>query len=133
MGEYDDIIDLPHHVSRNHRQMPMRNRAAQFAPFAALTGYDQCVSEAGRQTEQWTDVGESDKAQMDRTMMQIMASASEHPLVRITYFVPDQRKAGGRYVTVTGNIDRMRMETGDLLLQDGTSVPIRLIHDISLD
>ena len=95
--QYDDIIDLPHHVSSRHPQMSMTDRAAQFSPFAALTGYGDAVREKARLTEQKPDLSEEERAELDYKLQMACGpdSEGERPEVRITYFVPDRKKAGG--------------------------------------
>ena len=95
---YSDIINLPHHVSVKHPQMSMTERAAQFNPFAALTGYDDAVEETARLTESQAELTESRKAALDEALREIL-SAETRPQVTIRYFLPDEKKAGGRYVT----------------------------------
>ena len=87
--KYADIIDLPHHVSKRHPQMSMWNRAAQFAPFSALTGYDAAIRESGRFTDDWVGLSESGNEEMNRKMELIVSMLSEHPSVAIEYFVSD--------------------------------------------
>ena len=95
---YDDIIRLPHHISQNHPQMPLRDRAAQFAPFSALTGYEAAVGETAR--------------------------LKDRPEVTIEYFVPDERKSGGAYVTVTGRVRHISVPERTLVMEDGTVIPL---------
>lgn len=92
MGKYDDIINLPHHVSRTHPQMTMEERAAQFSPFAALTGYDDAVTETGRLTDQWMPLSEEETEDMNQKLRFLMDHAGEQPAVSITYFIPDQKR-----------------------------------------
>ena len=98
---YDDIIYLPHHVSRNHPQMPLRERAAQFAPFAALTGYEAAVGETARLTSERRELDPQEAEELDRRLTELAARLPDHLEVTVEYFVPDDRKAGGAYVTVT--------------------------------
>ena len=95
MGEYDDIINLPHHVSKTHPQMPMMNRAAQFAPFSAVAGHEAAIREAGRITDGWMDIADSGNEELNRKMELLLSKLSEHPMVTIEYFLPDQHKSGG--------------------------------------
>ena len=130
MDQYHDIITLPHHVSPVRRPMPALNRAAQFAPFAALTGYEEAIRETGRLTEEHRVPDESQKARLDRTL-QYLRDHPDGPPVTITYFVPDNRKAGGAYISATGRV-RKFLETERLLLLDsGAAVPVEQIWDIS--
>ena len=100
MGPYDDIINLPHHVSTRHPQMPIKDRAAQFSPFAALTGYAGEVTEAARITETRIELTEDQKAKLDERLCLLEDIFPERPNVTFIYFVPDQRKQGGSYATV---------------------------------
>ena len=100
-GKYDDIIHLPHHVSATRPRMPMLDRAAQFSPFVALTGYEAAVRETARLTDQRVELDESAKAELDRKL-RLLLSLPGQPEASITYFRPDERKEGGAYETVTG-------------------------------
>ena len=104
---YDDIIYLPHHVSLNHPQMSMHQRAAQFSPFAALVGYEDVVEETARQTAPERELKEDEKAELDRRIGIVAAHLSEHPVVTIEYFVPDKRKDGGEYVFKSGEVEKI--------------------------
>ena len=128
MGNYDDIINLPHHVSKRHPQMSMWNRAAQFAPFAALVGYDEMVDEEARLTDRLITPGESDLDRLDRLFRRLSAqlSAGQRPPVSVLVFVPDPYKAGGRYETVTGRAKRLDPVEKKLLLF-GDGIPPREI------
>ena len=95
--DYDDIINLPHYEPKHHPRMSMWNRAAQFAPFAALTGYDAAIQESNRVTDDWIDLGESGNEELNRKMELILSKLSEQPQVTIEYFVPDEHKEGGSY------------------------------------
>lgn len=105
--EYKDIINLPHHVSSKRPQMPMLDRAAQFSPFAALTGYDDAIHETARLTNDKIDLSEEEKETLDRKQQILSEKLSVHPALTITYFVPDARKSGGAYVTISGNLKRL--------------------------
>ncbi|MBE7043212.1 MAG: YolD-like family protein [Ruminococcaceae bacterium] len=122
--EYDDMIHLPHHQSKKRMRMSLSDRAAQFAPFAALTGHEQAVEETARLTEERLELSDSAREELDR-MLQFLA---EHPkTVRVTYFIPDAKKAGGAYVTVTGMVKKISRYHGVLTLTDGTEI---LVKDI---
>ena len=94
--KYGDIIHLPHPVSEKHPRMPMQDRAAQFSPFAALTGYEEAIYETGRLTEEKTELGEEEKAILDRKQQLLLEKLDERPTLTVTYFVPDEKKSGGR-------------------------------------
>mgnify|MGYP005779672311 FL=1 len=99
MSRYDDIIDLPHHRSKTHPHMPIADRAAQFAPFAALTGYGDAVEETARYTEEKLEPDADRLAELDERLCELLQHLDERPKVRVTYFVKDEKKTGGRYVT----------------------------------
>ena len=106
---YDDIIDLPHHVSRTHPPMPLLNRAAQFAPFAALTGYGDAIAEAARLTEDQQELSEADRLALGEKLALLRDSLASSPTVTLTYFQPDERKAGGgRRAGAAGHVHRLR-------------------------
>ena len=128
---YADIIDLPHHQSETRRHMSLHDRAAQFAPFAALVGYDEMVGEEARLTDRQIALGESDLDRLDRAFRSLAAqlSAGLRPGVSVLVFVPDSRKAGGRYETVTGCAKRLDPGEKRLTLL-GEGSPSR---EISLD
>ncbi len=124
---YEDIIRLPHPTSKKHSQMSMVERAAQFSPFAALTGFDAVIQETGRLTDQRVELGESDREELERRLNYLDAQVEEHPLVKVTYFLLDEKKEGGAYVTVQGKLKRINSGEGVLLLEAGEGVPIREI------
>ncbi len=126
---YDDIIDLPHHVSERHPQMSMYNRAAQFAPFAALTGHDAAITEAARLTDAELELSESDAEVLNRKLAYLQ-SLDEKPTISVTYFVPDDRKKGGSYHTTSGIIKRIEPDEGVLQFEDGTGISICRIRGI---
>ena len=130
MDEYDDIINLPHHVSKNHRQMPMEMRAAQFAPFAALTGYDAVINETARLTDQQVDLEDYDNERLNRKYAELIENISEHPVITVSYFKPDKQKGGGAYVSKTGHIKKVDTYEQLMIMEDGTSIPLAAIVDI---
>lgn len=128
--EYDDIINLPHHVSATHPRMPMIDRAAQFSPFAALTGYDAAIKETGRLTDRRIELSEDARIVLDRKQQILLDHISGHPEVSVTYFVPDERKSGGTYVTVTGNVKKLDAYQRLLILTDGTKISLDDVFDM---
>ena len=124
MGNYDDIINLPHHVSETHPPMSRADRAAQFSPFAALTGYDAAVRETARVTQRRVELEEGVKAELNARLHQILEHLPEQPQVSFTYFVPDKRKEGGAYCTATGIVRKMDSVTRTITLTDGRNIPI---------
>lgn len=129
---YDDIIDMPHHVSETHPQMSRHDRAAQFSPFAALTGYEDAVEEAGRLTNRRIVPDEEKAALLDRTMRKILENISLHPLIHAIYFIQDIRKTGGRYAEYTGRIRTFNEYNKILIFEDGTKIALYDIYDIEV-
>ena len=130
MGKYDDIINLPHHVSRTHPQMTMEERAAQFSPFAALTDYDDAVTETGRLTDQWMPLSEEETEDMNQKLRFLMDHAGEQPAVSVTYFIPDQKKAGGAYQTKQGTIRRIDAVNRIIEFTDREKLDMKYIREI---
>lgn len=129
---YDDILYLPHHVSQTRPRMSMQERAAQFAPFAALTGYGAVIREAGRLTERKVELGDSEAEALERALRRLAGHAGSHPRIKVTYFLPDGKKEGGAYVIVTGRFKRIDEAAHQLLLLDRTAISIEnllLIED----
>ena len=131
MGDnYEDIIHLPHHVSKARPQMPSIDRAAQFAPFAALTGYDEAVKETARMTDQRIELDDAQKEILNKKMCLAMERADEQPNVSVTYFLPDQKKAGGAYLTINAVIKRIDEYERLVVFTDKTAIPIDDIYEI---
>jgi len=127
---YDDIINHPHHVSRNHPQMSMHDRAAQFSPFAALTGYEAAVGETARLTEQRRELDEQESAELNRRLSFLASKLDEHPEVTIEYFVPDDRKVGGSYVTITGMVEKIFSMERIIAMSDGQVIRIADVQSL---
>lgn len=121
MGKYDDIIDLEHHRSQKHPPMPEGDRAAQFAPFAALTGYGEAIDESVRMTETWTELTEEEAQELDRRLKILLRSGEE---TRITRFVPDARKTGGSYETIRCRIRRIEEADRVIITEAGERIPM---------
>ena len=100
--KYDDIIMLPHHVSKRHPQMSPLNRAAQFSPFAALTGHEDAIQETARLTDSFVEMDESRKSQLDGQLGLIRDNLDAQPEIEVTYFQPDEKKSGGAYLAPRG-------------------------------
>lgn len=115
---YDDILHLPHHVSPRRSRMSDWDRAAQFSPFAALTGYDATVRETARLVGRRTILAEDGCEELDRKHQRLLEHLSERPEITVTYFVPDLRKEGGEYVTVTGRLEKL-IPTQQLMILEG--------------
>ena len=128
--QYDDIIHLPHHVSKTRPQMSMLDRAAQFSPFAALTGYEDAIQETGRLTDTKVEIGEEVREELDRKQQYLQDIIADRPEITITYFVPDEKKAGGSYTSRTGSLKRIDCYERLLVLTDGTKIPLDEIVDI---
>lgn len=132
MGEYDDIIGLPHHVSSTRPHMPMLDRAAQFQPFRALTGYEDAVQETARYTDEKVELTEDEKALLDMELQRLSDDIASRPQVTLTCFRPDKRKSGGAYVTTTGRLKKIDDIEGALILASGERIVIEDILDIQV-
>ena len=130
-GAYDDIINLPHHVSTTRPHMTAIDRAAQFSPFAALTGYDTAIKETARLTDERIELDESTKDALSDKLQIIADRLKEHPKIAITYFQPDAKKTGGAYVTATSTAKKIDEYERVVVMTDGTAIPIDEI--ISID
>ncbi len=128
---YSDIIDMPHHVSKDRPHLSMHQRAAQFSPFAALVGYEDVIEETTRQTDTKRELDETEKAELDRKLSVIAAHLTEKPIVVIEYFVPDKTKTGGEYVFKSGTVAKILQVQKKIVLGDETEIRIEDIADIS--
>lgn len=129
-GEYDDIINLPLHVSKARQPMSMLERAAQFSPFQALTGYGAAIKETARLTDEKAELGEDDLSALNAKLRILTDHLEESPEVSFVCFRPDERKAGGSYVSVTGKVRRIDEVTGQIILLSGEKIPIHSICDM---
>lgn len=129
MNKYDSIINLPHHTSKVRKPMSMEDRAAQFAPFAALTGHDEAVRETARITSERIELSE-DEARRLNARMDYALSLARPPELTVTHFVADTLKCGGRYVQTTGRIKKVDTYKGAVILQDGTAIALADIMSI---
>lgn len=132
MGDYEDIINLPHHVSATRPQMSMMDRAAQFSPFAALTGYDAAIKETARLTDQKIELDDYEKEEINDKIQLIAEHIREDFEVVITYFQPDGKKAGGAYVDALGVVKKIDEYERMIVFQEGRKVPIDDILEIKL-
>ncbi len=123
MGQYDDILLLPHHVSEKHPPMSMIDRAAQFSPFAALTGYDAAIDETARWTDARRELTEEQQQRIGALLHTLKNREKDLPKVMVTYFVQDKKKPGGSYQTVRGQLKKIDEHAGVLTLRDGMSIP----------
>ena len=121
-GKYDDMLDLPHHTSPRHPRMSLRDRAAQFAPFSALTGYDDVIDETARLTDGKIELSEDARALLDVKQRLLQRRIAERPRVTVVHFVADQRKTGGAYRSFTGNLIRMDETSREMIFADGTRI-----------
>lgn len=128
--DYDDIIHLPHHVSKTHPQMPLLNRAAQFSPFAALTGHAAAIQEAARLTDPFIEPDESRKELLNAQLQMIKENLEQKPKIEVTYFRPDSRKSGGAYVTFCGQVQKIDENSRRILFVDGTTIQIEYLYAI---
>ena len=122
--KYDEIMSLPHHVSKTRPQMPMSDRAAQFSPFAALAGYDSAIRETGRLTDEKIELDEESLTALNVRYQMLMDVLAEGPEVRITYFKPDEKKAGGAHMTIIGAVRKIDDFEQMITMRDGTRIPM---------
>ncbi len=128
--KYDDIINLPHPTSKKHPRMPLEDRAAQFAPFAALTGHEEAIKETARLTDDREILSDEVIAVLNDKLRIIAKNLDAEQTVKITYFVPDDKKSGGAYVTHSGIVRKIDLYEHILIMTDGTVVPIGQISEI---
>lgn len=128
---YNEIINMPHHISKNHKRMSISDRAAQFASFQALSGFGDDIEEEMRITEQWIEPEEYEKSIINEKINQIINC--KNAFVKITYFVMDELKSGGAYISVKGNIRRVSETERIIVFADNTVIPIDFIKDITIN
>ena len=129
-GPYDDIINLPHHVSAARKKMSMTDRAAQFSPFAALKGYEDSIEEMRRVTDCGAEIDMDGAAMLNEKISLLSQNQKAHPEVTVIYFQPDERKRGGAYCCVTGELKKIDAYQKLLILEDGTAIGFEQLHDI---
>lgn len=129
--DYDDIINLPHHTSERHPRMPMSSRAAQFSPFAALTGYGDVIDETARLTGRKIPLEDEQKQEIDQKLDILRTVIKTRPEATFRYFVADEKKEGGTYIIVTGNVRRIDAIERLVLLADGKRIPVEDIYSVS--
>ena len=132
-GPYDDIIDLPRPVSRKHPPMPMMKRAAQFLPFAALTGFEGEIAEAARLTETAPELSEDALAALDEQLSLLRQLLPDQPQVTVTRFLPDERKAGGHFETLTGRVRRLDEVGRTLRFTDGVRIDLDTVVELTVE
>ncbi len=131
--EYDDIIELPHHVSSSRRSMSIIDRAAQFAPFAALTGYDSAVKEAERKTDELILLSEEDASEIDEKLKIIIREIENHPLIEIVYFKKDEKKDGGNYIKLLERVKEVDEYKKEIIFMSQLNIPVKNIYSIKGD
>ena len=127
---YEEMLHMPHHVSGKHPQMSRYDRAAQFSPFAALTGHEAAVQEAARVTEERAELDEGEKERLNEILYTLLEKYQGHPDISVTYFCPDARKSGGRYVIETGRIQKLDTFRRTILLDNQSEIPMDQISNI---
>lgn len=130
---YEDIIDLPHPTSVRHPRMPRISRAAQFSPFAALTGHEAAITETARLTDQKMELTEEAKAELDQIQQMLLEHIAEQPEVTVTWFQPDERKEGGAYRKTIGLLKRIDTVQRMLYFHNGVQIPLDDILDIQTE
>ncbi|MDO4940397.1 MAG: hypothetical protein Q4E33_01735 [Erysipelotrichaceae bacterium] len=130
MSKYDDIINLPHPVSKKHKPMSSYNRAAQFAPFAALVGYDEVIKETGRTTADEIELGEDQINDINNKLFYL--SNNKENLVNVTFFEKDKYKKGGAYLSIIGKIKKIDLDNGTIIFEDKNKILIKNIIEINI-
>ncbi len=130
MGAYEDILHLPHHRSEKHPPMSMRDRAAQFSSFRALTGYEDALGETARLTDERIERSEEEQQRLDAILQHLERRLPERPAVTVTYFRPDDRKAGGAYLQHTGSLRTIDRVNGRLVFADKWTVALEDVYDL---
>lgn len=123
-NQYEDIISLPHHVSPTRPRMSMQDRAAQFAPFAALTGYDSVITETGRLTDEKIELDEEALTALDMRYQILMDALDDKPEITITFFKADEHKEGGKYLTMTGTVKKIDAFERLIVMQGSEKIPM---------
>lgn len=132
MGKYDNILNLPHHVSSTRPHMSMHDRAAQFSPFAALTGYDDTVRETARLTDEKLELTADRTTYLNQKIAFLKEHAEERPEITIEYFIPDEKKSGGKYVTLSGKFRRIDEYNHNMVFTSGEEIPLNDIFEIDV-
>lgn len=132
MDKYDDIINLPHYEPKYHPRMSMYKRSAQFAPFSALVGYDEQVKECSRITDKRLEIDDELKEKISNKLNKINEFIKEYPAVEITYFIPDDKKEGGKYVTEKVNVKRIDFINRFIKLTDNKKIFLDDIIDLNI-
>ncbi len=132
-SRYEDMLELPHHISRERPQMAMEERAAQFSPFAALTGYGDAIRETGRLTERQLELEPDVKDRLNEKLRLLMELPSPRSEVSIVYFLPDEKKEGGSYVSVRGRVKKVDENSRQIVLENGGRIPLEAVMELDGD
>jgi hypothetical protein len=130
--DYEDMLDMPHHVSSTRPRMSVQDRAAQFAPFKTMVGLDDEVTEVARITDEKLEISEEEAETINQALQEIAENISSHPKVKILYFCPDRKKAGGEYRSYEGNVKRINEAQEKLIFIDGTTVNINDLYEVNI-
>lgn len=131
MGKYEDMIYLEHHVSKKHPQMSIHDRAAQFSPFAALTGHGEAIAETARLTDRKIELDDYEKLKLDEKLYILQGKIKERPEIYITYFRPDAKKDGGTYLTVSKSLKKIDPVERILVMEDDTRIKMEDVLELS--
>lgn len=131
--KYDDIINLPHPIPKKHPRMPLRDRAAQFSPFAALTGHKAAINETARLTDKKHILSEDTITKLNEQLILIKENINMNQVVTITYFIPDTKKSGGTYISYSGTVKKIDEYNHTVIMTDKTVIPINQISEIQGD
>jgi len=129
--QYDDIINLQHHVSSNREHMSILDRAAQFSPFAAVVGYDGAIKETARLTNHRIELDEAEKTILDEKLRIVQEQLNRQQDIELVFFRPDETKSGGAYITVIGTVKKIEVYEHTVVMQNGTRIPIEEIVNIT--
>lgn len=130
--KYESIINRPHHVSKVHPQMSLYERSAQFAPFAALTGYEEEIKETERETQKKIEIDDEQKSILDGKIQMLIESKKNENKISVTFFEKDKTKRGGKYITISGIFKKINLYNQTIVFTDNTEIPIKNIIDIKL-
>ncbi len=128
--DYQDMIHLPHHQSKTRKRMSISDRAAQFAPFSALTGHEAAIRETGRLTDSFLENDEYEQELLNRKLVFLKEHQKEHPMIKVTRFLPDEKKEGGKYQTLEGYLKKISEYEKKLVLQSGEEIFLEQITEL---
>jgi len=131
--QYEELLDRQHPTSLNHPRMSIRDRAAQFSPFQALTGYGEAVEESARMTEEEMLLGEDRYDELQRSIQNIIRQLPANVKVRVTFFQPDEKKSGGAYCQISGSVKKVEENAQTLVLDSGKKIPLSVIIELNLE